>query len=107
MITEVSDARLAFLEELLAGDVVVGNRRDVDSLSAFLRRLELRDWKDFSMTFVRVPGPFPASREGWKYAALFHLSASVKVRRMQRRFNRTRVEVLKDDIFVAPVQRTG
>ena len=105
MITEVSDARLAFLEELQSSDVVVGNKGDVDSLAAFLRGLELRDWRDFSITFVRVPGSFPASRASWRYAALFHLSSSVKVRRVQRRgFNRTKVEVLGEDTFVTPRQ---
>lgn len=105
-VTEVSNARLVFLEELSKSDVVIGDQEDANRLAEFLRSLGLKDWKDFSVTYVRVPGIIPADRTAWKYGALFRRLRSISFEVVQRRgFNRTKIEVQNEDTFVSAYQK--
>jgi hypothetical protein len=95
-VTEVSNPRLGFLLTLVEAEAVVPEK-DAQTLAAFLRGLGLQDGKHFSVSHVRVWVLFE-----WSWWARFRLLKPISVRVLQRRgFNRTRVEVLDEDSFVA------
>ena len=110
MISEVSDARLAFLEQLQAAGVVVMDETDATVLHEFLVKLGLREGRDIEAFKVKIaPHYFPAratwKAEGW----CFRLSHSVRIvyHKKGKTWNRNPVEVRVEDTFVAPPQRTA
>jgi hypothetical protein len=93
-VSEVSDARLGFLKEVMENEVIVPEK-DVQVLTSFLANLGLQYGRHFAVSHVRVWFLFE-----WKWWAKFRLLAPVRLREIRRRgFNRTRVEVWVEGIF--------
>lgn len=98
-VTEVSDARFAFLLELESAHEAVVPRKDVENLVNFLASVGLTYGVHFTVKMVRVSAPPVLD---WSWWGCFTTGRRFTVRKLQGRagYNRTRVEVTSDDIFV-------
>ena len=93
-VSEISDSRLSFLREVMENEVVVPEK-DVQVLVGFLANLGLKHGQHFSVSHVKVWFLFE-----WVWWGKIRLIRPLRVREIQRRgYNRTKVEVVAEDIF--------